>query len=484
MEGPPGENTAPPGWYGINTVDLQPGTYGVALMPVDGNTYLGMHSGPVYHEGVSQQLQGVLRAGHYYSMYLDLAFQSHYGYDACYGNLAIYGSNTPGDTTELLWESGAYTDTTWQRYTPFFSPSADYTYILLCPRYRDTCGISDHGVVVMVDNLSNRIFERLKLEFSTTITCPEKNTGSIILKAGGGTPPYTYQWEHDPAANVTHLQRLGAGTYTVTVTDSKGVSTKGQAVVKASSLHSAVKITTSRCYGNADNQITITTTGGLPPYRYYLGDNTSPAYTPVFGPLASGMYKVLVRDEQGCENLLDSLPALDPPRLAIRGLTVKPCSCGEVQDGKIIPLVEGGTPPYEYRINNGLWQRDSAFLQLPAGNYRYEIKDQHGCGLSGANEITSPWEHCLVIMPSAFSPNGDGNNDIFRPKIYDQVSNFKLSVYNRWGGLIFQTNDPEKGWDGIHNGQPSLAQAYVYVCTYNDRNNQPQALQGTVTLVR
>ncbi|WP_366885059.1 gliding motility-associated C-terminal domain-containing protein [uncultured Chitinophaga sp.] len=55
-------------------------------------------------------------------------------------------------------------------------------------------------------------------------------------------------------------------------------------------------------------------------------------------------------------------------------------------------------------------------------------------------------------MPNAFSPNGDESNDVFRPKMYDDVHNYQLRIYNRWGSLVFRANDPGNGWNGIFNG--------------------------------
>jgi gliding motility-associated-like protein len=121
---------------------------------------------------------------------------------------------------------------------------------------------------------------------------------------------------------------------------------------------------------------------------------------------------------------------------------------------------------------------------LKVGYYQYEIADANGCEIIGSATVTSPNQHCGVIMPTAFSPNGDGNNDIFRPKVYDALQHYQLSIYNRWGGLVFQTNDPSIGWDGNYKGMPQDPQAFIYVCTFNNRNNERKEFRGSLVLIR
>ncbi|WP_089909556.1 T9SS type B sorting domain-containing protein [Chitinophaga rupis] len=481
LSGTPQMDATPAGWVGMNTADVQPGIYGVRLAAAEGNSYVGLHSGNQYTEGISQQLNGVLRKDHIYSMYFDLAYAAFYAYSTCYGNLAIYGGHAPGDTAELLWSSGEFIHTTWQRYSPLFSPSADYTYITLCAYHASPCSKSDYGVAVLLDNISNFIYEQLKLSFSTTTTCANSNTGAILLTVAGGTPPFNYSWGHGAPDN-NQLRQLPAGTYTVTVTDSKGITAEGSTTVQTSDLAADATVTPSRCSGEQNGQIAINASGGLPPYRYYVNNNNA-SYTPVLEHLPPAAYQVIVKDEQGCMAVLPPIALTEPPPLKIREAIIKPCSCSETQNGKIIPLMQGGTPPYAYRINGGMWQPDSLMGQLQPGFYQYEIQDHNGCSVSGSGEITSPFKNCIVVLPTAFSPNGDGSNDLFRAKIYDDVRNYSLRVYNRWGALIFQTNDPEKGWDGMYKGILQQAQGYLYICTFTDRNNVPQQMSGNVTLV-
>ncbi len=91
---------------------------------------------------------------------------------------------------------------------------------------------------------------------------------------------------------------------------------------------------------------------------------------------------------------------------------------------------------------------------------------------------------CNLLMPSGFTPNGDGINDVFKVKYPFPEKDFHFVMYDRWGEKVFETNDINKGWDGNYKGQPAIQNAYIWVINYIDINNKPQQLKGTVMLLR
>jgi len=331
LEGRTGKGLVPASWkVADGTPDTQPGVFEINLAPAAGKSYVGMHSGKGFLEGIAQQLERPLQPDTTYICSFDLAYTPAYLYPACYGNLAIFGGNAPGDTAELLWSSGNFTHEDWRRYHAVFKPHARYTYIS-CWAYPTTaCNKSMYGIALLLDNFS----------------------------------------------------------------------------------------------------------------------------------------------------------AIDPLVLPKLAATATPCSCGEVNDGRIALHVTGGAGPYQYRLDGGRWQTDSVFAGLTAGSYAAEVIDAHDYTAGAAAVVTSPWKNCTVIFPSAFSPNNDGQNDIFRPKVYDAIHDYRLSIYDRWGELIFMSNTPATGWDGTRKGAPAGVQTYVYVCAYTDSRGTPHLLKGTVTLVR
>ena len=331
LEGRTGKGLVPAGWMVANgTPDTQPGVFEILLAPSAGNSYIGVHSGKGFLEGIAQKLSAPLKRDSTYILSFDLAFTLYYLYPACYGNLAIFGGNAPGDTAELLWSSGNFIHENWKRYHAIFRPHRSHAYISFWAYPTTPCNKSMYGIALLMDNLS-------------------------------------------------------------------------------------------------------------------------------------------------------AIDPLIPPAVQA---SVKPCSCGEVADGRIMLHVTGGAAPYRYRLDNGLWQTDSVFPGLAAGTHIAEIMDAHDYSAGITAKVESPWKNCTVVMPGAFSPNNDGLNDLFRPKVYDVIHDYRLRVYDRWGALVFMSNAPEVGWDGNFKGMPAGVQAYVYICTYTDSRSEQHVLKGTVMLLR
>lgn len=91
--------------------------------------------------------------------------------------------------------------------------------------------------------------------------------------------------------------------------------------------------------------------------------------------------------------------------------------------------------------------------------------------------------NCSVFVPRAFSPNDDGHNDFYRVKA-EGISNFEMKIFSKWGEMVFQSRDPEAGWDGKQKGISAPAGIYIYQINYTDPNNQTRAIFGTLTLLR
>jgi len=105
-----------------------------------------------------------------------------------------------------------------------------------------------------------------------------------------------------------------------------------------------------------------------------------------------------------------------------------------------------------------------------------------GCKAS-ASEIVDVFYD--VRMPGAFTPNGDGVNDLFRVPPSVPVTVRQLAVYNRMGLLVFYTTNGSLGWDGNYNGHPQPSGVYVWYVEYNDPLTKKVAMKkGTVVLVR
>jgi gliding motility-associated-like protein len=138
-----------------------------------------------------------------------------------------------------------------------------------------------------------------------------------------------------------------------------------------------------------------------------------------------------------------------------------------------------------------LWQDGSTgryYTATNAGTYRVTVTDTHGC--TGSDSVQLKNCDSALYVPNAFSPNGDGKNDVFRVvSTGDNVSDFSMLIYDRWGELVFQTTDIHSGWDGQMQGRPAPAGTYVWMISYQEvvpssANPVMVKKHGTVVLVR
>lgn len=137
-----------------------------------------------------------------------------------------------------------------------------------------------------------------------------------------------------------------------------------------------------------------------------------------------------------------------------------------------------------------LWSDGSTGSSLTAtepGTYWVRISDK-GCSEGDTLVITRRSCDCFCQVPSAFSPNNDGRNDFFTPitgKRCAALKKYTLSVYNRWGELVYQGTQAHKGWDGNYRGKTADAGTYMYVLRFYDTENAGEFDRtGDVTLVR
>jgi gliding motility-associated-like protein len=116
----------------------------------------------------------------------------------------------------------------------------------------------------------------------------------------------------------------------------------------------------------------------------------------------------------------------------------------------------------------------------------YRITAENGCGRDTANmNIVFEDCPCALLLPNAFSPNGDGLNDNFRPLHACDMQDFSMTIFNRYGEKLFVTRDPLQGWDGKAGAGKPLTGAYVWMISYTKPSNkQLVQKQGTVLLLR
>ena len=169
---------------------------------------------------------------------------------------------------------------------------------------------------------------------------------------------------------------------------------------------------------------------------------------------------------------------------------------------------------YYKPLENDPWPTTPTVTNISATDTTYTYSGQTivGCyavtavdGATPPNESTITEQICIdgcpvIQLPNVFSPNGQGVNNYFRPVrdqngnvLFNDIATFNLEIFNRWGTLVFSTQDPdlfvETGWDGTDQttGQPVADGVYFYIFTYQPRSvvaQEDKVLNGTVTVFR
>ncbi|MDP4222135.1 MAG: gliding motility-associated C-terminal domain-containing protein [Bacteroidota bacterium] len=207
------------------------------------------------------------------------------------------------------------------------------------------------------------------------VKCYGDNTGACNLMVAGGTLPYTYLWSN--GAVTEDITGLTPGTYSVTVTDSKGCTALASATVTqpASALSGTITSQTNvSTYGGNDGSVTVAGSGGTAPYEYKL-DSGSFQASGTFGSLSAGTYTVTIRDTGLCT--FDIPVTITQPWIPLTANIISQTNvkCFGGNTGSVTVAGWGGTSPYEYSINGGSFSGSGTFSSLIAGIYTITVRD-------------------------------------------------------------------------------------------------------------
>ncbi len=162
--------------------------------------------------------------------------------------------------------------------------------------------------------------------------------------------------------------------------------------------------------------------------------------------------------------------------------------CDEEQGGEI---EMSATCKCQFSLNDGPFQSEYKFDNLDTGTYKITIQSEFGCRRDTFIVLKINTENIFFEMPNAFTPNGDGTNDRFRPAASPKcpATVRLLQIYDRWGKRVFEqrdfkTSDASAGWDGLLDGLPAPADVYAYVVSYVAPDGKTKNENGNTTLLR
>lgn len=189
----------------------------------------------------------------------------------------------------------------------------------------------------------------------------------------------------------------------------------------------------------------------------------------------SGTYYISYKTAKGCDSIaFFHIETLDDPK----DLSITGDVCFEGKDSIVLTATPG--------FNNYLWMNsatsNNTYSAKQPGVYTVSVSNK--CGSKESKiELFGSCDYA-GIMPTAFTPNGDGLNDVFRIPATDQNRLVRFLVYNRWGKKIFETSDKTKGWDGAYYGIKQPLGVYIYMMEMETPTGKRVYSKGTFTLIR
>ena len=241
----------------------------------------------------------------------------------------------------------------------------------------------------------------------TSPSCSGDDDGILEVLPSGGTPPYSYLW--NTGSNLSNIENLLPGDYSVTVGDVNGCS-----IVIATDISdppplaaAVVNLQEASCFGLSDGFINLDVTGGTGAltFNWSNGGNTED-----ISNLASGAYQLTVTDNKGCVFVTDTF-FLEAPELVEFDFAITNASCTGIPDGTISSTPISGTGPFTYLWDNG--SQDPDLSGLEGGSYDLTVTDDGGC--VSLFTVDVPADQPMEALISPISPNcaGGQNGEIF-----------------------------------------------------------------------
>ena len=389
------------------------------------------------------------------------------------GSDGIASLVTSGNPIDILWDNGETIEEIGDLAAGFYSVTVTNS---------DNC---TSEASIEITEPPTAISSVISIE--NEISCNGETDASVSISASGGTN-FDFSWSNG-AIGAT-LDNLGPGTYLVTITDENGCEAFDEITLSEPTfIDVAFSTTDVNCFdGENSGMISIDdVSGGAGGYIYSLNGITY-FTTAEFTDLEAGAYEIYVQDMNGCT---ESFPTVvtSPGDIDVNLGADQTILLGETIT--LEALTDSDNPIFEWSVDS-LTCLSCSEIQvnpLEANMYSVMVTDTV-TGCTATDEILiMVSKRRNVFIPNVFTPNFDGDNDIF--KIYSghsvaRINTFK--VFNRWGGVVFQADnilpDQDIGWDGTIKGKDAPSGVYVYLVDIVFVDGFQRMYRGDVTVVK
>lgn len=327
----------------------------------------------------------------------------------------------------------------------------------------------------------------------TNSTC-EKSSGSVTVQATGGTPSYTYSLDGGAYQAANIFDNVSVGKHKLTVKDAKGCIHDTQFEIMQASATPKLQITNPGkiCPGATASILSVDITAGSDTGLAYSYWTNAAATTILLNPgaVSAGTYYIKATNGAGCftiKPVVVSLVNSPEGRITVTG-PVAACA------GESITLTASTGNTFQW-YRNGVAIDNAVtktYVATASGDYAVLINNGT-CTTMAKDTITLRFQECAAlpatdeskaVVPTAFTPNRNGANDVLRPILYNIKELRYFKVFNRWGQEIFQTREKGKGWDGTLKGLPQPTETYSWILECVDNNGNMIRQSGRSLLIR
>ncbi len=308
-----------------------------------------------------------------------------------------------------------------------------------------------------------------------SISCAGSVNGGASVLVTGGLSPYSYTWT-PTGINTSTISGLSQGTYTCFISDFNLCTSSVTIVINTVPSPTVSANSSTVCAGSPAILYAI----GAVSYTWIPGNTSTQVFST--SPLITTTYTLIGVNQFGCTDSAFTTVLVNPLPTVFAGNDTT------VNMDELITLTGSGSDLYGW-IPSG----NNAALFC---NYCHEITENpqyNTCYvLEAINSfncknwdtvcvtVTQDWN---IYIPNAFTPNKNDINDVFFPVGYG-ISEIELMIFDRWGEMIFKSDDKAKGWDGTYKNTLCKQDVYVYIVNFKTMSYQEEKRIGRVTLLR
>ncbi|HEU4471857.1 MAG TPA: gliding motility-associated C-terminal domain-containing protein [Flavisolibacter sp.] len=303
---------------------------------------------------------------------------------------------------------------------------------------------------------------------------------SFLIQAPPGFENYSWQ---DGSQQASYLVN-SPGSFEVTALNFCGVQVRDVLVYTKRQLipFAAQPINVQVCIGDS---VSCSATGGAF-YQWQPAAAFASPQLPASKALVSTSqdFTVFIQDPVCFRDTLIIIPvtAIPLPQVSITKTNDVNCTNDSAR------LIASGASSYSWSPNPYITRQEQGSITVkPPRTQTFYLEGEDPSGCKGKDSVVVEFRNDgeqRLFMPSAFTPNGDGLNDFFRPTFIGPAVKYEFRVYNRWGQLVFQSNIPGVGWNGIFNSAPQPKDVYVYYIKAEGGCKGQFEQKGTFALIR